>query len=183
MSQHVFEVRITLKHVKPPVWRLVLVDPDIRLDMLHEVIQAAMGWEDAHLHSYHSKGKTYMAAELENGFAPSADEAEYTLRELAPNVGDHIEYEYDFGDGWQHEVKVTGVVDHVARMQVPSIVDGENACPPEDCGGISGFADMLKAFFDEHHPDHDEVVDSIGEEYDPEVFDIDAANERLALIE
>lgn len=182
MPRQVYELTITLKHLDPPVWRKVLVDPDIRLDALHEIIQVAMGWEDAHLHAFHNKGRTFMI-DPEDDFGESDSELDFTLRDLAPHVGDHIEYEYDFGDGWQHEIKVTGVLEFGSRMQVPSVIEGENACPPEDCGGVWGYLDMLKAFSDSHHPEHDEVVDWLGEEFDPLVFDLEAANTLLGEVE
>jgi hypothetical protein len=182
MTRELYETRITLKHVDPPIWRTVLVDGNIRLDMLHDVIQAAMGWEDAHLHAFHSKGKTYMP-ETGGEFEPSGSTTDFTLRDLAPHEGDHIEYEYDFGDGWQHEISVMRIAAFDAHVNAPAVIDGENACPPEDCGGSWGFADMLAAFQDEHHPDHDEIVDWLGVDFNPEFFDIKEANQRLSELE
>lgn len=182
MSRELFEVKITLKHLDPPVWRSVLVDGAIRLDILHDVIQAAMGWEDAHMHAFRSRGKTYMP-EAHGEFEPTAEESEFHLRDLAPHEGDHIEYEYDFGDGWQHNVKVVRIALFDDSTVAPSVIDGEYACPPEDCGGTWGYADMLRAMVDEHHPEHDEVLDWIGKDFDSEFFDIKEANQRLAYLE
>ena len=92
---------------------------------------------------------------------------------------DKIEYEYDFGDGWVHEIKLEKILPADNTMKSPVCTDGALACPPEDCGGIWGYAQMLEALKDPHHEQHEETLEWIGEEFDPELFDIETVNKLL----
>src|SRR5450755_4155802 len=148
----VLQVRITLAGVDgPPVWRQVTIPAGYTLDRVHGVIQAAMGWQDSHLHMFRIAGREYGPADLAG-------------------------YEYDFGDGWEHELAVGASATADAAAVYPECTAGEGACPPEDCGGPGGFADLKELLAGPPKPEREEMRAWAGEEYDPAHFDLAAAN-------
>ncbi|WP_228554457.1 plasmid pRiA4b ORF-3 family protein [Catenulispora pinisilvae] len=181
-GEELFQVRVTLDDTDPQVWRRVLVPASIRLDRLHGVLQAALGWTDSHLH-------VFIVGEARYGWRdPDFDEdiaAEDTVRlaDIA-GAGTVVGYEYDFGDGWEHEILVEAVVPAESGIVYPRCVDGAAACPPEDCGGTWGYRDLRETLADPGAADHQEMLDWLGIEYagqfDPAAFDVDAANRRIA---
>ncbi len=178
------ELRITLLGVDPPVWRRVRVDGETTLAELHDVIQAVMPWEDGHLHQFDVDDAVYGPA-LSDGFAPlfgppPKREDTARLRRLLSRPGDVLYYQYDFGDSWQHEVRLERWLQPVEGERYPVCVAGERACPPEDCGGVPGYAWWLEALADPGHEDHEDAVSWFGEGWDPEAVDLAAANRRLA---
>lgn len=128
-------LRVQLRDVKPTAWRRVVVPTAIRLDQLHRVIQAAMDWENAHLWSFHLHGVDYGP---ETGQNPRVPLARFRLR-----AGERFTYVYDFGDWWEHEVRVEAATSADVRGPVPRCIDGNGTCPPEDCGGPAGYADAV----------------------------------------
>jgi hypothetical protein len=128
-------LRVQLRDVKPTPWRRVVVPAAVRLDHLHRVIQAAMGWEDAHLWSFHLHGVDYGP---ETGQDPHVPFARFRLR-----AGERFIYIYDFGDWWEHEVRVEAATLADMRECIPWCVGGNGTCPPEDCGGPAGYADAV----------------------------------------
>jgi hypothetical protein len=155
---------------------------DLSLERLHTVFQEAMGWQDAHLHEWTVSGRRYGQ--------PEPDEPHYdvekgwllTLREAAPAAGARFEYLYDFGDSWAHEVLVERIDPPDPELRVAECLAGKRACPPEDCGGPSGYARFLKAIRDPRHPEHEGVLDWVGGRFDPEAFDLAAVNRGLRLL-
>ncbi len=179
-----YEIRITLTGAKPPVWRRVRVDPDRSLGFLHAVIQAAMGWGDGHLHGFEQKHRGSLGRHLcprGTGFDPDRDEDEeaVTLRRVCPHVKDALLYEYDFGDSWRHRITVSKVVDAKPGERTPVCLSGKGACPPEDCGGLWGYGDLVEALADPDHPDHAEQVELWGDGFDPAACSVDEVNARL----
>ena len=179
----VYQLKVTLKDIKPPVWRRVQV-PDGTLGDLHEVIQIVMGWTDSHLHQFVVRGTSYgPPAPDDFGFETDMeyeDEEGVLLSEVVK--GDRkvkFRYEYDFGDGWQHDIEFERVVEREPRARYPRCVGGARACPPEDVGGPWGYADFLAAMADPKHEDHREMKEWIGGRFDPEVFSVDAVNKEL----
>ncbi|MFJ8916041.1 plasmid pRiA4b ORF-3 family protein [Amycolatopsis sp. NPDC102389] len=178
----VYQVKITLLEIESlPVWRRVLVPAAIPLDRLHLVIQAAMGWENYHLH-YFLDGKTYYGeAEPELQYR---DERKVRLDDLV-KPGGRLLYNYDFGDNWDHEILVEEATVATADGRYPRCIAGEAACPPEDVGGTGGYARMIQILGDPGHPEHQDVVGWLGlddpGQFDPEHFDLDEANQDLAL--
>ena len=173
-----YQIKITLAWSKPPIWRRVIVRSDMTLDRLHDVIQWVMPWTDSHLHQF-VVGKTYYALpnpEFEND---SLDEQEYGIADIAPNARNKFQYEYDFGDGWRHDLLVEKVLPPDPAFKHPVCVAGANACPPEDCGGIPGYYDMLEALANPKHPRHSECMEWMGEEWDAKQFDLDEINAAL----
>ena len=166
-------IKVTLSDVKPPVWRRLLVPSDIELTELHEVIQAAMGWLNCHLHAF-SVGRRHFSPHQEDLDPIGEDSRGMTLGVLAPNKGDRLEYEYDFGDGWRHEILIEDVLDK--RCEAITCLAGKRACPPEDCGGAWGYANLREVLANPGHSDHEEFVEMYGDHVDPERFDLNEVN-------
>lgn len=172
-----YQLKITLVGAEPPVWRRVLVPGDVNLAGLHMVIQYAMGWSNSHLHMFHV-GKTRYAPRTPD-WDDVEDERKVILRDIAPKAGAKFFYEYDMGDSWRHEIRVEAITKAAATPQRPECLAGAGACPPEDCGGIGGYEDLLAALRDPKHEQHDEIVEWVGGDFDPEAFDLAAVNKAL----
>jgi hypothetical protein len=177
----IFQVKVTLIDIEPAIWRRVLVPADTTLDQLHDVIQAAFGWWDYHLHQYRVDGKLYALPEPEYDddlLPPRLDERAVTLRDLL--TASSIIYEYDFGDCWEHLVEIESVaMTQEPRVSYPVCTGGERACPREDCGGTHGYQQMLDILADPKHEEHAEMRHWAGRRYDPEKFDPAMANRAL----
>lgn len=174
----ILQLKISLLGVsKPPVWRRVLVPATLRLDRLHNVIQAAMGWTDTHLHAFEANGVNYGPPnpELEH-----ADERRTAIGELLGRSGDRIRYVYDFGDHWQHEIVHEKVLPDDPARRCPACLAGRGRRPPEDCGGPWGYADLRQTLADPTHEEHTGMLEWLGietaAEFDPHAFDADEVN-------
>ena len=174
----ILQIKVVLRYIKPPIWRRILVPSDTALHQLHGILQATMGWMDCHLHQFIVRGVAYGSPDLDIDF-DVRDESRVRLRQALPSVGDKIEYQYDFGDGWEHEIIVEKVLPPEEGAQYPVCVKGKRACPPEDCGGIPGYYNLLEALQDPSHPDHEELSEWVGGPFDPEAFELDEVNEAL----
>jgi hypothetical protein len=165
---------------RPPVWRRLLVPADIRLDRLHGVIQAAMGWKDCHMHAFSDGSCEYGLADPELGHR---DERKVTLGRLLEREGERIRYTYDFGDDWEHEIVLERVLAAGPGVRYPVCVAGKGACPPEDCGGAWGYEDLREVLADPAHEQHEEMLDWLGlqaaAEFDPARFDMEEVNRAL----
>ncbi len=173
----VFQLKVTLQGIKPPVWRRVLVDGASTLDQVHEVIQAAFGWWNYHLHEFEVGDARYGVPDEdynpEYDFGPpTIDEGQVRLDSVA-GEGSKLDYTYDFGDDWRHRIVVEKVLaaDDGAPVTVPACVDGRRACPPEDCGGPWGYEELLAIFADPSHPEHAERREWLGRPFDPDAFE------------
>jgi hypothetical protein len=180
----IYQLKITLKRSKPPIWRRVLVPADIHLGKLHCVIQATMGWRGGHLHGftvgYRQEAVYYgpkMPADMDDYDAK--DESRARLNSVLPAVKAKLEYEYDFGDSWEHTVVLEKILPPVDGQTYPSCIGGERACPPEDCGGIWGYYQLLETLADPANPEHEEMMEWTGGPLDPEAFNLEAANRRV----
>lgn len=143
-------LRVTLRYVKPELARVIDVPASTTVPELHDLLQAAIGWTDSHLHQFVTSEATYgMDIPGEEAWPP--DQREETGARLA-DLGARFEYHYDFGDGWIHDVEVLGPGD-----SEPGCVDGYGACPPEDCGGPGGYAELLDTLADPAHPEHEQM--------------------------
>lgn len=180
-----YQLKLTLKHSQPPIWRRVIVRADMTLDRLHHVIQIAMGWSNCHLHQYMSGAgfrRTFYGRpdpEFSDMGSPMLNEKHYTLASLAPAAKRKIIYEYDFGDGWLHDVLVEKILPPDPAFKHPVCLAGANACPPEDCGGLGGYHQLLEALADPKHPEHAGKKDWIGGGWDVAAFSLDGINARL----
>ena len=183
VSVRVYQLKITLRGTTPPIWRRIQVK-DGTLDKLHERIQTAVGWTNSHLHHFQIGERRYGdPVLLGDNFAETgyADSTVTKLSDVVPKTGNRLvfEYEYDFGDGWRHEVVFEGCLRTEAGRKYPLCLEGERNCPPEDVGGTSGYTDFPDAL---HHPDHerhDELSYWIGVSFDSEEFDADTATRRM----
>jgi hypothetical protein len=174
----ILQVKISLLGVsEPPVWRRLLLPAHVRLDRLHGVIQTAMGWEDYHMHVFADGARRYGVADRELGHQ---DERKVTLGQLLKQARERIRYTYDFGDDWEHEILLEGVLTAEPDVRYPVCVAGNGACPPEDCGGVWGYRDLRDALADPTHERHEEMLEWLGlqtaAEFDPARFDVEEVN-------
>jgi len=174
----VYQIKVMLEDSHPPIWRRLLVPDDITLADLHDIIQVAMGWENYHLHQFIVKGEYYGEPHPDYGFEMH-DERKVTLRQIAPREGFKFRYEYDFGDSWLHQILVEKILPPEPGQFYPLCIKGKRACPPEDVGGIWGYYNFLEAIQDPDHPEHEDCLEWIGGEFDPEAFDLEAVNQGL----
>ncbi|HEC34489.1 MAG TPA: plasmid pRiA4b ORF-3 family protein, partial [Chloroflexi bacterium] len=144
----------------------------------HHIIQAAMGWADYHLHQF-IVGQTYYGRPHPDYGLDMRDERRVRLSQIAPGEGSKFRYEYDFGDGWLHGLLVEKVLEPEPGQHYPVCIKGKRACPPEDVGGIWGYASFLEAIQNPDHPEHEDYMEWIGQEFDPEAFDLDEINAAL----
>jgi hypothetical protein len=175
----IYQIKISLIGAKPPIWRTVLVASDINLETFHEVIQLTMGWTESHLHQFIDNKKAY--GSHDNDFElEMEDEAKYKLFQLLKTEKESLTYEYDFGDSWEHKILLEKILPYDSNIHLPVCIKGKRACPPEDCGGIWGYEELLKTLSDPKHPDHEDTLEWLGGEFDPEEFDLEEINDDLA---
>jgi len=168
-----------LRHIHPPIWRRIQVAGDTRLGKLHHVLQVVMGWTNSHMHAFVIGDDTYGEPELDDtGDLEMENERNVRLDKIA-HKGDTLVYEYDFGDSWEHELKIEKVIPPESGARYPVCLAGERACPPEDCGGPWGYEQMLQVLNDPDHEEHEEMREWVGEEFNPERFDLGEANRQL----
>ena len=171
-----FELRITLRHVAPAVWRSLRVPAEVPLSVLHEIIQTAFGWKNCHLHDFR-------VGEIRFGMVEGEDEALLVDERAAPlgavaRPGDTLLYTYDFGDGWEHDVAVEAM--NSGGEQAVQCIGGARACPPEDCGGPPGYTRMLEILANPRDEEHLEMKRWAPRNFDPERFDVAAGNKKLS---
>ncbi len=176
-----FQLRVTLEDIYPPIWRRVLVPANITLAKLHDVIQAAMGWTNSHLHEFRIGDAKYSIPdrELDDIYGPDHDEQDYRLDQVISHAGMTFGYVYDFGDHWEHEIIVEDILHSDTKRPSASCLDGERSGPPEDVGGPYTYPEFLDVLADPDHEEHEHYVEWLGDGYDPEAFDVAEVNERL----
>jgi hypothetical protein len=170
----VLQLRIDLEEVDPAIWRRLLVPSGIRLAKLHDIFQVAMGWTDSHLHAFTIGDRRY-GMHIDDFLDNELDEKKFTVLKA---LGDErrFRYEYDFGDDWQHHVLVEDIIKVPAELPFAVCLDGQRSCPPEDCGGPYGYANLLNAIEDPGHEEHDEYIEWVGDDFDPEEFNLATTN-------
>lgn len=176
-SHTVVQLRVTLLDVEPPVWRRLIVPGLMRLDWLAFTIIEAMGWKNSHLHLFRI-GDTVYGMDDEDAPEDEIDEATVNVATALDGV-ERFFFDYDFGDGWEHEVVVESYRADTISVKTPVCVDGARACPPEDCGGPGGYADLLGVLADPTHERHEEMTQWLGRPFDPEAFDLAIANASI----
>jgi hypothetical protein len=182
-----YQLKIVLSGLRPPIWRRVLVRGDIPLGLLHAVVQVAMGWTNNHLHQFVAGERYYSdpAFGLEDYFGEpqTLDENQVTLRQVAPHQKDAFLYEYDFGDSWQHAIRVEKILaQNRPATAFAECTGGARACPPEDCGGVFGYEELLETLQHPRRKEYPELIDWLGGSFDPEAFDLDRVNKYLRLL-
>ena len=189
----VYQFKVTLKGVRPPVWRRIHVPSTYTIWDLHVAIQDVMGWTDSHLHEFEmtdpSSGspsrigvpdeKSWDADVLTAWRQPIAQW--FSSRHPTAN------YTYDFGDNWEHRVQLEKILPREKNTGYPRCVAGKRACPPEDCGGAHGYAELLEIMSKPRHKQYREMMDWIGDEFDADYFEVndvvfDDPDERRALM-
>lgn len=186
--KQLIQFKISLNESLPLVWRQVLVHKDTTFFELHHIIQITMGWQNYHMFEYNVKGYrigTIDEGDRVEGFgSDSLLESRITqLCDIVSEVGDIIKYEYDFGDGWQHTLEVQGFLDATTKDFYPICLAGEMACPPEDCGGLSGFYNNLEILKDKKHPEYKELKMWMPRGYNTNKFNLEKVNKQLGTLE
>jgi hypothetical protein len=173
----IYQIKVTLKDSKPPIWRRILVLDSISLHQLHTILQITMSWTNSHLHQFIINDEFYGELEEEDGYSKELkNEKRHRLNQFVTRKGFKFIYEYDFGDSWEHVIHVEAILPVEKGKQYPVCLEGKRACPPEDIGGVWGYDDFLKAFADPKHPEHDDIMEELGEDFDPEFFDMEDVN-------
>lgn len=183
----VLQVRIQLKGVsKPAVWRKLLIPGQLSFHQFHQVIQAAFGWQDYHLYQFFPKGfgSHPQIAPLDEDWPEEnqEDAKKIKIQSYLNQKGQTFSYIYDFGDDWNHEIKIVEVIDE--KKLIPELIGGKGACPPEDCGGVWGYEDLKKSLADPSHPDYKSLREWLGLGrgmiWDPAYFDLQEAQTEVA---
>lgn len=176
-----YQLKIELLGITPPIWRRLQVPGNIKLSRLHDVIQAAMGWTDSHLHQFEMDGKYWGNPEYyEDDDIEVIDERRVVLYKLLQAEGDSVVYTYDFGDNWRHTVLVEQILGEETVVLQPVCLAGERHCPPEDVGGTTGYQNFLDVIFDPTHKEHEHYVTWVGGRFQPEEFNVGTVNRSLA---
>ena len=171
---NIVEIRVTLDHVEPTVTRTLQVPDAIRLDRLHMALQAAMGWDDMHLYAFTAGGVTWGAPDPDIG-GDDRPADKITLAEAMADTGTHrFRYVYDFGDDWLHRLEIGPGTAPLPGTVYPRLTEVAGRCPPEDVGGVPGYEMFLAVMADPAHPEHDDLRDWHGGDFDPDMPDADA---------
>lgn len=184
MPNKTYQIKITLQGSKPSIWRRVVIPSDLSLPDFHKVIQTTMGWTNSHLHQF-VKNRTYYSPKMEDESLwdeeddDDLDYSKYKVSDLLRKTKDKVKYEYDFGDDWVHVIVLEKIIDESMDINDVTCLAGENSCPPEDCGGLWGYYNMLEILKDPDHEEYEEYTDWLGDEFDPTYFDIEEVNDML----
>lgn len=178
----VYQLKVTLRNIKPPIWRRLQVESSITLSKLHLIIQAAMGWYNCHLHSFTIGGIEYGKPEPNYGLE-LRDENKAKLGSLIKQEKAKFFYTYDFGDSWEHLILVEKILPKEPNITYPICIKAKRACPPEDCGGPWGYMEFLEAIQNPNHPEHESFLEWLGGSFDSEFYDLNEINQRLTEFE
>ncbi|MBM3822411.1 MAG: plasmid pRiA4b ORF-3 family protein [Verrucomicrobia bacterium] len=180
----IYQLKIVLLGSKSPVWRRLQVPDHASLAWLHAALQVTMGWTNSHLHHFLTAEGRYTdpSHNEDTGFGeePDGDESKATLAQVAPEEGAQFGYEYDFGDSWEHEITVEKILPGPPSAATTALcLDGARAGPPEDCGGLPGYAELLKVLKNPKHPEHESMKEWLGGTFNAESFDLAKVNRWL----
>ncbi len=179
----IYQIKVTLSHTKPPIWRRFHVRGDVNFYKLHRVLQVVMGWTDSHLHQFVLGRKTFIGVP-DQEFPSDYDiinERKVKLQEVVPQPKKKLIYEYDFGDGWEHQLLFEKILPPDPDRRCPVCLAGAMACPIEDSGGPCGYYEKLEIVKnpDPNNIDHQDIVDWMPPDFDPSAFDLEAINAEL----
>jgi len=177
-----YQIKVSLSDVTPPIWRRLLVSSSTDLALLHEIIQVAMGWSSEHLHQFTAGNRQFGVRDEDfgDGITP---ERGVRIGSLLKCENQTISYDYDFSDAWEHQILLEKILPYKPGESGPVCIDGSRSCPPDDVGGAWGYLEFLEAYKDPGHPDHSEKVAWLGNCFDPERFDNAEVNKKLAELE
>jgi len=182
IMDEIIQLKITLDGTNPPIWRRILVNKQTTFFELHHIIQIVMGWENCHLYEFNLKKKRIGETGIKfDGFNSTSllNANEVRLEDLITGTKDKFTYLYDFGDSWSHAIVVEKILPIENQVMYPKCIGGELNCPPEDCGGIYGFYDLLEIIGDKKHPERKEMIEWLGSKYDPKYFNEVEINKRF----
>ena len=174
VDSKIYRLKVTLRGSRPAIWRRVEVDAALTLFQLHGILQIVMGWTDSHLHQFR-RGSTYYGEPDPEIGMDRENERRARLREVLRKPKDRMVYEYDFGDGWEHDVVLEAIGEAGGAKPPVRVLAGKGACPPEDVGGIGGYYQFLEAVQNPKHPEHRDMLEW-GGRFDPDAFEIDEIN-------
>lgn len=174
------QLRVELQHITPAIWRRLVVSAEVTLDVLHDILQVAFGWTDSHLHDFR-------VADARFGMADVAEELLVVDERAAPIgavacEGTSFVYLYDYGDSWEHAITVECVSEPTTEPVVVECLGGARACPPEDCGSVPGYENLLRILADPTDEEYRDMKRWVGRAFDPEKFDLDKVNKKLRTI-
>jgi hypothetical protein len=179
----IIQLKVSLKHSNPLIWRRILVEGDMSFEDLHLVIQYAMGWENCHLYCFNFDGiRLSSSPHVDDGYLEDNKFEDASIIRIGSVLKEHDQqflYEYDFGDSWIHDVTVEQFLNRDKKIIYPVCLAGEMNCPPEDCGGIPGYLNLLEVMSGPDSPEKDDIIDWLGS-FDPEEFNIDYTNRLLS---
>ena len=179
MQATVFQIKVTLRGVRPPVWRRLRVPSNLTFGQLHQILQIAMGWTNSHMHQFCVGRQCIGVPDPDDLWGtPTISERKVRLEQIA-GATSRFTYEYDFGDGWTHDIVIERAEPVTENTSDVTCLDGRRACPPEDCGGPYGYTNLLEALSNPKHPEHAEQLEWIGADWQPDAFDIDGVNKEL----
>lgn len=180
MNKIGYQVQIALRNFKPKIWRRLIVDPETSLEDFHRIIQTAMGWTNSHLHQFIKDKKFYsLPSEDDWGDSYSIDYRPFKIKDFLIKEKDRMVYEYDFGDGWEHDIILEKQILLDNDLIYPICTKAVLACPPDDCGGVWGYSNLLTILADPKHKEHEEMKEWIGEYFDPDFVDLEEINDNL----
>jgi hypothetical protein len=176
----VYHIRVSLLDIKPLIWRHVELSSQTTLKQFHRILQIVMGWENYHLHEFLVGTKRYGIPDPD--YDDPGDvivESKIVLSEVLPLAGAEISYVYDFGDNWRHLIELEEIVPAQPDGDYPRVIDGARNFPPEDSGGITGYANLLEIFIDPTHQEYEGMRGWAGEKFNAEAFSLKKINRRL----
>ena len=172
-----YEIRVQLRDIEPPIWRILRIRPQTSLARFHKILQKAMGWTNSHLHLFEIDGKAYGEGDFDCDF-DVRDYTGVTLEDVFVDGRTSFLYEYDLGDSWRHDITLLDTIEGSLGEKV-ACVAGARACPPEDCGGVGGYYHLMEALANPENEDHEMLLEWVGNRYDPEAFDLERVNRAL----
>jgi hypothetical protein len=175
-GRSVYQIQVILLRSRPPIWRRLQVESGVTLDRLHHTLQMVMGWTNSHLHGFRVPHPSQRGAGRRLLPIESDDEKATRLDQLLRRPKDRLVYDYDLGDSWEHEVLLEEICPPPSSTRLPLVLAGRGACPPEDVGGLPGYYHFLKAIKNPSHPEHEDMLEWAGKDFDPAAFDVQEVN-------
>ena len=177
-----YQLKVMLLETDPPIWRRLLVPADVTLGDLNYILQAAMGWTNSHLYEIRGGGVGWSTPNPDAGWGGDfMDARKARLGDILEDIGTKtLKYLYDFGDGWEHTIKIERLIDPEPGMLYPRLIEAKGHCPPEDVGGPWGYGELLEALADPSHERHGELKEWLADDFNPHVVDIDWLSKDLA---
>lgn len=173
---NILKLRIKITDIEPEIWREILIENNITFKKLHEIIQLSFGWTNSHLYNFDVNGILFSIPDIE--FENNDLDIKNKVTEFLIEKGQKVLYIYDFGDNWEHEIEIVEVLEKEKGIRYPKCLDGSRNGPPEDCGGVPGYEDIIDALTIKDKSEYEDLLEWLGD-YDPAEFDIDKINKAI----